>query len=74
LEEGKVQSAREIDLAAVFGLGFPAFRGGLLWWADTLGGRAVLEGLRRLALGDRGNPTYLLESIASSEGSFYGQG
>ena len=34
LEEGKVRDARAIDLAALFGLGFPADKGGLLWWAD----------------------------------------
>ena len=35
LEEGKVRDARAIDVAVLFGLGFPADKGGLLWWADV---------------------------------------
>jgi 3-hydroxyacyl-CoA dehydrogenase len=37
LAEGKVGDPRDIDAGVIFGLGFPAARGGLLWWADTLG-------------------------------------
>ena len=35
LAEGKVRDARAIDLAALFGLGFPADKGGLLWWGNV---------------------------------------
>jgi hypothetical protein len=34
LAEGVVRSADEIDFALLSGAGFPAFRGGLLRWAD----------------------------------------
>jgi 3-hydroxyacyl-CoA dehydrogenase/enoyl-CoA hydratase/3-hydroxybutyryl-CoA epimerase len=50
LEERIVESARELDLATIFGMGFPPFRGGLLAWADEIGPRelaarlAVLHG------------------------------
>ena len=37
LAEKKVASPWQIDLAMIFGLGFPIWRGGLLWWADNLG-------------------------------------
>lgn len=37
LEERIVRKAREIDLSMVMGIGFPAFRGGLLRYADSLG-------------------------------------
>ncbi len=37
LEEHVVAGPRELDLATVFGMGFPPFRGGLLRWADTVG-------------------------------------
>ncbi len=37
LEEKKVASAWQIDLAMIFGLGFPLWRGGLLWWARNSG-------------------------------------
>ena len=43
LEEGKVGDVRDIDLAVLFGLGFPADKGGLLWWADALGPRRILD-------------------------------
>jgi 3-hydroxyacyl-CoA dehydrogenase len=35
LTEGKVVSDWQIDLAMIFGLGFPLWRGGLLWWANA---------------------------------------
>lgn len=37
LDEGVVDSAHEIELAAVAGLGFPRFRGGPLQYIDSLG-------------------------------------
>lgn len=37
LEEDVVESRDALDLATVFGMGFPPFRGGLLRWAATLG-------------------------------------
>jgi 3-hydroxyacyl-CoA dehydrogenase len=36
LEEGRVRDSRDIDLGTIFGLGFPAYRGGLLWWANSI--------------------------------------
>jgi 3-hydroxyacyl-CoA dehydrogenase/enoyl-CoA hydratase/3-hydroxybutyryl-CoA epimerase/enoyl-CoA isomerase len=65
LEEGVADSAIEVDMSLVLGLGFPRHLGGALHWADTqglagivrrceaLGGLSALyapgEGLRRLA-------------------------
>ena len=43
LQEGVVTGPHELDLATVFGMGFPPFRGGLLRWADTLGAQEVLK-------------------------------
>jgi 3-hydroxyacyl-CoA dehydrogenase len=34
LDEGKARDLRDIDLGMIFGLGFPAVRGGLFWWVD----------------------------------------
>lgn len=48
LEERVVASARELDLATVFGMGFAPFRGGLLAWADTLGAREIVTRLEAL--------------------------
>ncbi|MFO1370630.1 MAG: fatty acid oxidation complex subunit alpha FadB [Marinagarivorans sp.] len=37
LDEGIVESAFEADMALVYGLGFPPFRGGLFRWLDEVG-------------------------------------
>ncbi|WP_075185169.1 fatty acid oxidation complex subunit alpha FadB [Teredinibacter haidensis] len=37
LEEGVVASAAEADMALIYGLGFPPFRGGIFRWLDTIG-------------------------------------
>jgi 3-hydroxyacyl-CoA dehydrogenase/enoyl-CoA hydratase/3-hydroxybutyryl-CoA epimerase/enoyl-CoA isomerase len=37
LEDGTVGSAAEADLALLFGIGFPPFRGGVFRWVDTVG-------------------------------------
>ena len=34
LEEKKIAAAWQIDVAMIFGIGFPLWRGGPLWWAD----------------------------------------
>lgn len=49
LEEGVVASARELDLATVFGMGFAPFRGGLLRWADTLGAETIVAKLAAIS-------------------------
>ena len=37
LEEGIVGSAAEADMALVYGVGFPPFRGGIFRWIDSIG-------------------------------------
>ena len=37
LEEGVVASVEEADMALIYGLGFPPFRGGVFRWLDSLG-------------------------------------
>ncbi|MBK7641598.1 MAG: hypothetical protein IPJ19_00885 [Planctomycetes bacterium] len=49
LEERVVVGPRELDLATVFGMGFPPFRGGLCAWADTLGPKEIVARLERIA-------------------------
>lgn len=72
LEEGKVRDPQAIDLAMVHGLGFPAGRGGLLQWADTLGAERILQRLEPLAsLGARMQPTRLLLEMARQRRAFY---
>jgi 3-hydroxyacyl-CoA dehydrogenase len=72
LEEGMVGDARDIDLAALFGLGFPAAKGGLLWWADQLGAARIIEILETMPdMGPRAQPTPLLRRMADNGESFY---
>ena len=72
LEEGKVGDPRDIDLAVLFGLGFPADKGGLLWWADALGPQRILGMLSSpRTIEDRNRPTPMLETLAKTDGRFY---
>ena len=49
LGEGVVRSARDGDIGAIFGFGFPPFRGGPLRYADDLSAERVAADLDRLA-------------------------
>ncbi len=66
LDDGVVGSARELDLALVFGIGFPPFRGGILRYADHLGLANVKSTLERYAAsyGERFRPAPLIERLA----------
>ncbi|MFO0899131.1 MAG: 3-hydroxyacyl-CoA dehydrogenase NAD-binding domain-containing protein [Pirellulales bacterium] len=65
LEDGVVRDPRDVDLGLIYGLGFPPFKGGLLFWADTLGAAKILEMLGPFeALGPRMQPTQLLLDMA----------
>jgi 3-hydroxyacyl-CoA dehydrogenase/enoyl-CoA hydratase/carnithine racemase len=71
LDEGIVRDAGDIDLAVIHALGFPAFRGGILAWGDSLGAAEVLERLQPLAdLGVRMQPTERLLHLAANGGRF----
>jgi 3-hydroxyacyl-CoA dehydrogenase len=72
LEEGRVRDAGDIDLGVVFGLGFPASRGGLLYWADGLGASRLVELLEPLeSLGERARPTAMVLEMAGTGLKFY---
>lgn len=72
LEGVVVRDARDVDLALIFGTGFPPFKGGLFFWADQLGATRIVEKLKTYAaLGKRFEPTKLLTKVAKSGGRFY---
>lgn len=72
LDEQIVREACDIDLAVIHGLGFPAFRGGLLAWADSLGASDILMRLKQFeSLGSRMRPAPRLLDMARRGGSFY---
>ncbi len=74
LGEGVLRSARDGDVGAVFGLGFPPFRGGPFHWIDAEGSARVLERMRRLEgrLGLRFRPAPLLVERGGGGRTFHG--
>ena len=72
LEEKVVADAGAVDLAMIFGAGFPPFRGGLLRYADTYGLSKVTMRLTALRAekGERFAPAALLSRLAADGGSF----
>ena len=73
LEEKIVRDPRDIDLGMIFGTGFPPFKGGPMFWADSLGTAKVVEMMKPFAeLGPRYQPTGMLEELAKSNSKFYG--
>ncbi|HJR35629.1 MAG TPA: fatty acid oxidation complex subunit alpha FadJ [Gemmatimonadales bacterium] len=71
--EGVVRSARDGDIGAIFGIGYPPFRGGPLRYMDTLGAAEVVRILEGLALahGPRFTPAPVLREIARSGETFH---
>ena len=47
LEEGIAQRASDIDVVWVYGYGWPVYRGGPMFWADSEGLAKIVEGLKR---------------------------
>jgi 3-hydroxyacyl-CoA dehydrogenase/enoyl-CoA hydratase/3-hydroxybutyryl-CoA epimerase/3-hydroxyacyl-CoA dehydrogenase/enoyl-CoA hydratase/3-hydroxybutyryl-CoA epimerase/enoyl-CoA isomerase len=72
LEEGIVRDPGEVDMGLLLGIGFPAFRGGILRWADTLGLATVLAKLEKYApLGKRFEPTESMRRLAAAGKGFF---
>jgi len=66
LAEGIVREPGDVDMGLILGIGFPAFRGGILRWADNLGIETVLQKLKKYeGLGARFQPTELLRKMAA---------
>ncbi|HEX4858036.1 MAG TPA: 3-hydroxyacyl-CoA dehydrogenase NAD-binding domain-containing protein, partial [Usitatibacteraceae bacterium] len=75
LEEGIAQRASDIDVIYLTGYGFPAFRGGPMFHADSVGLAGVVQamnGFAALAHGDAGfwKPAPLLQQLASQGATF----
>ncbi|WP_245624416.1 3-hydroxyacyl-CoA dehydrogenase NAD-binding domain-containing protein [Belnapia moabensis] len=73
LEEGVASRPIDIDVIFVNGFGWPAFRGGPMFWADRMGLKAVRDKLAHYAeaTGDRNlQPCALIEKLAAEGGSF----
>ncbi len=74
LEDRIVESAEEVDLAMIMGIGFPPFRGGILRYADTMGASYISDQLEIYARKDgaiRFKPSQPLRNMAKTERKFY---
>lgn len=76
LEEGKALRASDVDVVWVTGYGWPAYRGGPLYWAGQEGIGRIVERLRALApsLGDDFILSPMLERLAAEGRDFQGEG
>jgi 3-hydroxyacyl-CoA dehydrogenase/enoyl-CoA hydratase/3-hydroxybutyryl-CoA epimerase len=74
LEDGILRSARDGDIGAVFGIGFPPFRGGPFRYMDALGTTRVADGLAELQgrFPDRFAPSEALVQLARQGGRWHG--
>ncbi len=74
LEEGFALRSVDIDMVYVFGYGFPAYRGGPMFYADTVGLRKVYDRVREFEAGhgELWEPAPLLKQLAG-EGKTFGQ-
>ncbi|AMX02739.1 fatty acid oxidation complex subunit alpha FadB [Microbulbifer thermotolerans] len=73
LEEGIVDSPAEADMALIYGIGFPPFRGGIFAWLDSIG----LDEFVKIAdkysdLGELYKPTERMREMAASGKTYYG--
>jgi 3-hydroxyacyl-CoA dehydrogenase/enoyl-CoA hydratase/3-hydroxybutyryl-CoA epimerase len=66
MSEGVADSADAVDLATLLGMGFPAFRGGLAAYADSIGSAQLVRKLEGLTgkHGPRFEPAPLLRELA----------
>ncbi|HWZ61865.1 MAG TPA: 3-hydroxyacyl-CoA dehydrogenase NAD-binding domain-containing protein [Steroidobacteraceae bacterium] len=72
LDEGIALRAGDIDVVYVHGYGFPAWRGGPMYWAEQAGLAPIVATMRRLAPshGARWRPAPLLERLSASGGGW----
>lgn len=74
LEEGIAQRSSDIDVIYLNGYGFPSWRGGPMFYADSVGLDKVLATIRELhaRCGDWWKPAPLLEKLAAEGRTFSG--
>ena len=73
--DGVIRSARDGDVGAILGLGFPPFRGGPFRWTDTVSAARVVGELEELAArrGPRFTPAPVLVEMARRGQRFHGE-
>lgn len=74
LEEGIADRALDIDVVWIYGYGFPAYRGGPMFWADQVGLDTILSAVKKYhdsIGGEQWQPSALLEKLVN-EGKAFG--
>ncbi len=72
LEDKIVATPAEVDIALIYGLGFPPFRGGIFRHADTVGAAKLLALCEKYApLGPLYAPTQQLRDLAAANKNFH---
>ena len=74
LQDGVLDSPKDGDIGAVYGLGFPPFLGGPFYYCDMLGAKYLYDKLDQLSqsYGERFVPSDLLKDMANNNKKFYG--
>jgi 3-hydroxyacyl-CoA dehydrogenase len=72
LEEGYALRAVDIDIIYIYGYGFPAYRGGPMWYADTVGLEKVYARICQFhqQFGSLWEPAPLLKQLAAQAKTF----
>ncbi len=70
LEEGKAIRASDVDVMWLHGFGFPRWRGGLMYWGDTIGAREIYNQVAawHQQYGRHWKPSALLREVAERDG------
>lgn len=74
LDEKIVETASEVDLGLIFGIGFPPFRGGLLKYADSEGIERLVDAMKEFSgkvNEDRYRPSPFLLNLVEQKKKFY---
>ncbi|HCE41017.1 3-hydroxyacyl-CoA dehydrogenase NAD-binding domain-containing protein [Alloalcanivorax profundimaris] len=75
LEEGIAARPLDVDVIWIYGYGFPVYRGGVLFWADSVGVKTIYDKVSQFHK-ETGNdvwkPAALLEKLANEGKGFYG--
>ncbi len=75
LEEHYATRAGDIDVIYCYGFGFPRYRGGPMFYAETIGLATVLSRVNeyRARFGDYWEPAPLLERLVAEGRGFYSE-
>ncbi len=73
LDEGIADRSLDIDITWIYGYGFPAYRGGPMFWADQIGLDKILDAIKKYHKevgGKQWEPSPLLEKLVAENKKF----